>query len=455
MQMSVSGRQAGQDGDHNFVHFNIRRPAMLDGFICRAEFQSGADSGYMLVENNAFTLPSPFTKSGALHLQLVYTNVADEIIAKTNTLRLTIGGSINAVDEATPEFQGGIAQIQAQLSDHEERITTLEESGVGGGTGSTSDLLWKPTVDVSGDISWIRSATTTSPAVQNIMGPQGTDGARGATGEPGSAGADGKDGAAATIMVGTVTTGAAGASASVVNSGTESAAVFDFVIPRGNTGASGDGTGGTGTAATIEVGTVTTGDPGTNAAIANAGTETNAVFNFTIPRGDKGESGNDGTDGADGINGANGKSAYEIAVSAGFAGSESEWLESLHGKDGINGTNGIDGADGANGTNGLDGTNGINGIDGIDGLSAYQVAVNNGFVGTETEWLSSLKGADGSNGANGTDGVNGIDGTNGVDGKSAFASAVDGGYTGTEAEFYTDLAMISGLADAIIAIMGM
>ena len=52
-------------------------------------------------------------------------------------------------------------------------------------------------------------------------------------------GADGADGAAATIAVGTTTTGAAGTSASVTNSGTTSAAVFDFVIPRGEQGIAG------------------------------------------------------------------------------------------------------------------------------------------------------------------------------------------------------------------------
>jgi hypothetical protein len=34
----------------------------------------------------------------------------------------------------------------------------------------------------------------------------------------------------------------------------------------------------------------------------------------------------------------------------------------------------------------------IQGEQGIQGISAYQVALNNGFVGTEQEWLESLKG---------------------------------------------------------------
>lgn len=41
------------------------------------------------------------------------------------------------------------------------------------------------------------------------------------------------------------------------------------------------------------------------------------------------------------------------------------------------------------------------------GKSAYEVAVENGFNGTETEWLASLKGATGAPGADGKDGTDG------------------------------------------------
>lgn len=61
----------------------------------------------------------------------------------------------------------------------------------------------------------------------------------------GEDGADGQDGSAATITVGTTTTGGAGTSASVVNSGTSSAAVLDFTIPKGDKGETGS-TGATG-----------------------------------------------------------------------------------------------------------------------------------------------------------------------------------------------------------------
>ena len=70
------------------------------------------------------------------------------------------------------------------------------------------------------------------------------------------------------------------------------------------------------------------------------------------------------------------------------------------------------------------GMNGKDGKDGKDGKSAYQIAVENGFEGSETDWLASLKGADGRNGIDGTNGINGTngkdgkDGTNGKDGKT-------------------------------------
>ena len=51
-------------------------------------------------------------------------------------------------------------------------------------------------------------------------------------------------------------------------------------------------------------------------------------------------------------------------------------------------------------------TDGEDGQDGTDGKSAYQIAVDNGFQGTEPEWLDSLKGQDGEDGQDGTDAAN-------------------------------------------------
>lgn len=62
------------------------------------------------------------------------------------------------------------------------------------------------------------------------------------------------------------------------------------------------------------------------------------------------------------------------------------------------GAKGDKGDAGATGPQGLAGQNGVNGQDGADGKSAYEVAVDNGFEGTEAQWLASLKGDKGDKG---------------------------------------------------------
>jgi hypothetical protein len=87
-------------------------------------------------------------------------------------------------------------------------------------------------------------------------------------------------------------------------------------------------------------------------------------------------------------------------------------IEGQEGKQGVQGEQGEDGREGKQGIQGLQGDQGLPGKDGDqgekgdtgdqgdkgnDGKSAYEVALDNGFVGTEQEWLDSLKG-DGSGG---------------------------------------------------------
>ena len=70
-----------------------------------------------------------------------------------------------------------------------------------------------------------------------------------------------------------------------------------------------------------------------------------------------------------GANGKDGRSAYEIAIENGFMGTVAEWLESLKGRDGIDGKDGKDGADGLPGKDGTNGKDGRDGRDGKDGVS--------------------------------------------------------------------------------------
>ncbi len=148
------------------------------------------------------------------------------------------------------------------------------------------------------------------------------------------------------------------------------------------------------------------------------------------PAGADGINGTNGTDGVDGADGADGLSAFEVwkAETGNTTATVSDYLAAIKGADGA------DGADGANGTNGTDGA------DGVDGKSAYQIAVDNGYLGSESDWLASLKGADGADGADGTNGTNGTDG---ADGLSAFEvwKAETGNTTATVSDY---LAAIKG-----------
>ena len=63
--------------------------------------------------------------------------------------------------------------------------------------------------------------------------------------------------------------------------------------------------------------------------------------------------------------GKDGRSAYEIAIENGFVGTTAEWLESLKGKDGIDGKDRLPGKDGKDGLPGKDGKGGRDGKDGV------------------------------------------------------------------------------------------
>lgn len=124
-----------------------------------------------------------------------------------------------------------------------------------------------------------------------------------------------------------------------------------------------------------------------------------------------------GTGTGDGVDGA---SAYDIALASGFVGTEAEWLASLKGDKGDTGDAGAAGADGQ------------------DGATAYELAVAAGYSGTEAEWLASLKG---DKGDTGDAGAAGADGQNG---ESAYALAVAAGYSGTEPEWLASLVGTTG-----------
>lgn len=125
--------------------------------------------------------------------------------------------------------------------------------------------------------------------------------------------------------------------------------------------------------------------------------------------GPQGPAGNDGAPGADGAQGPKGDPGEPGADGA-------QGPEGPQGIQGIQGVPGNDGAQGPQGDPGADGPQGPQGdpgSDGADGESAYQVAVDEGFSGTEVEWLASLVGPKGDTGDQGLQGIQGVKGDTG------------------------------------------
>lgn len=130
---------------------------------------------------------------------------------------------------------------------------------------TTKDLsenvnVFVPHIDSAGILTWTNKAGLDNPSPitikgikgdpgekgdkgdrgeQGAQGIQGPRGVQGEQGERGVQGAQGPAGNAATITIGSVTTSAPGTAASVTNRGTSSAAVLDFVLPKGKDGADG------------------------------------------------------------------------------------------------------------------------------------------------------------------------------------------------------------------------
>ena len=102
-----------------------------------------------------------------------------------------------------------------------------------------------------------------------------------------------------------------------------------------------------------------------------------------------------------GANGEKGSSAYQIAVEQGYQGSESDWLSSLKGDKGEKGNTRAKGNPGQ---------------DGAEGKSAYAIAVEHGYEDSEEKWLLSLKGEKGDTGERGEKGEKGDPGDRGLQG---------------------------------------
>ncbi len=243
-----------------------------------------------------------------------------------------------------------------------------------------------------------------------------------------------------------------------------------------------------GDAATVDVGTTTTGAEGTDASVVNAGTTSAAVFNFTIPRGNTGATGATGPAGADG---SDGESAYVYIAYAsdssgtGFTTTFNSSLDYIAVKtttSPITNPQASDftglwknykGAQGIQGIQGETGLTGAAGADGTDGVNAYvyiayasdssgtgftttfdanldYIAIKATTVEIVTPQASDFTGLwKNYKGATGSQGIQGEPGADGVDGLDiTWRGAYDGGtgYVVNDAVSYSGSSYICKLA---------
>ena len=85
----------------------------------------------------------------------------------------------------------------------------------------------------------------------------------------------------------------------------------------------------------------------------------------------------------------------------------------------------------------------LKGENGIDGKSAYQLAVEKGFAGTEAEWIASLKGETGPIGPQGEIGPQGLKGETGATGPQGIQGPKGDNYQITEADYAAIAGMVS------------
>ena len=187
------------------------------------------------------------------------------------------------------------------ITGEQPKVTRMEVPGIKGADG---DITWKGEwssgttytqneavqysgsayVCLQGNTNLIPSSNTSAWSVMVLKGDTGPAGAVGSSG---------------TVTIGTTTTGSSGGNASVSNSGTSSNAVLNFSIPKGVSGAAGvqgsqgltGATGATGAGATIQISTVTTLPEDSNATVTNIGSDTAAVLQFGLPMGQTGAQG--------------------------------------------------------------------------------------------------------------------------------------------------------------------
>ena len=291
----------------------------------RLYFQSG-------MEGDPISVSEEGGLSGLVERANESIDAANSAAADAAASAVTADGAAGRANAAAQAAEEVAQEVQGKL-DRGELTGPKGDPGAPGAAATVA--VGTVTTGAAGSGAAVTNAGTASAAVFNftiprgdkgdtgLTGPQGLQGPKGDTGPEGPQGPKGDTGEGLTVLGRYDTPEALQSAVPAPSAGANyyvgTAAPYDVYTytqtdgwlnigplqgAKGDTGPAGPQgeTGPAGTAATVAVGTVTTGAAGSEAAVTNAGTASAAVFNFTIPRGDKGETGAAGAQGAPGPN---------------------------------------------------------------------------------------------------------------------------------------------------------
>ena len=263
--------------------------AVIQDGTCVVPWEAIAEPGFLRMSVAGF---------GQMSL-IITTNIASK------RMRETIFGG-DPSKEPSPDQYTQIMQVLSGKVDTDQgvqnagKVLGINDSGkvepMDNAGGGSSDLLWRPSVSESGDLSWTQDSSTDPPEAVNIMGPQGPagkDGDPGQKGETGATGPAGKDGITPMIgengnwYLGETDTGKPSRGEQGPRGKQGPQGEQGEIGEQGPTGQTGPA-GPTGATPNIQIGTVQTLDPGQQATASMTGAHENPLLNLGIPKGQPG-----------------------------------------------------------------------------------------------------------------------------------------------------------------------
>ena len=287
------------EGSKNFVQLLFTFSDDWDGIDKYALFARDNQTYEVAIVDGKCIVPYECARtSGQFQLTVVGKETAGDVIATTSDKAVRVSSNEfeeNPTGSETRLTNTFLVDTLASVKDYADKAKEYSENV----------NVFIPSVDADGVLTWTNKAGLENPAPLKVKGDkgergeQGLQGATGAKGERGEQGLPGEKGDTGPQGIqgekgATGERGVAGPQGAKGEKG-DAFTYADFTQeqlaslkgPKGDTGPKGDA----GAAASIRIGSVTTGAAGSNASVTNSGTASNAVFNFTLPRGNDGKDG--------------------------------------------------------------------------------------------------------------------------------------------------------------------